>query len=327
LQKAFITGITGQDGSYLCELLLDRGYEVHGLVRDPARAAGGHLAPLLRDPALRDRRLFLHPGRIEDVDALCALVTRIAPTELYHLAGVSISRTHMHELLPLTEANGTIVVRLLDHLRTLATPPRFVLASSSEVFGRPVERPQTEATPLAPVTPYGVGKSLAQLAVGCARATFGLPAASAILFNHESPRRGSGFVTSKIADGVAAIKLGRARTLTLGNLAAERDWGWAPDYVAGMAALARQGCTQDVILATGELHTVEDFVRAAFGAAGLDWRAHVEFDPALVPAQEPARCCGNPARARTLLGWQNTVSFEAMVGRLVQARLERAQAA
>ena len=323
--KAFITGITGQDGSYLCELLLANGYEVHGLVRSPERAAAGHLRPLLQDPSIHNRRLFLHPGAIEDEPALGDLIARVAPEELYHFAGVSISRTHMQELAPLTEANGMIVTRLLDRLRRLPRPPRFVLASSSEVFGRPAECPQTEATPLAPVTPYGVGKGLAQLAVNCARATFGLPAASAILYNHESPRRGSGFVTTKIAEGAAAIKLGRARKLTLGNLRAERDWGWAPDYVEGMWRLARQGCGQDVILATGKLHTVEDFVRTAFAAVALDWRDHVETDPALVPGQEPARCCGNPARARTVLGWEAVVSFEELVRRLVEAALQRAQ--
>ena len=323
--KAFITGITGQDGSYLCELLLGQGYEVHGLVRDPARAAAGHLAPLLRDEALRGR-LVLHAGRIEDADGLGALASLVAPDEFYHLAGVTISRTHMQEMAPLTEVNGMIVTRLLDRLRALRQPPRFVLASSSEVFGRPAECPQTEATPLAPVTPYGVGKSLAQLAVHCARATFGLPAAAAILYNHESPRRGSGFVTSKIVEGAVAIKLGRSDKLTLGSLAAQRDWGWAPDYVDGLWRLARQGCTQDVILATGQLHSVEDFVRTAFAAVGLDWRDHVETDPALVPGQEPARCCGDPARARTLLGWQATVSFEELVRRLVEAALQRAQA-
>ena len=324
--KAFITGITGQDGSYLCELLLANGYEVHGLVRDPERAAGGYLRPLVQDPAIHQRRLFLHPGRIEDEAALGGLVEEIAPDEMYHFAGVSISRTHMNELAPLAEANGMMVVRLLDRLRQMPRPPHFVLASSSEVFGRPAACPQTEDTPLAPVTPYGVGKGLAQLAVHCARTTFGLPAAAAILYNHESPRRGAGFVTSKIVQGAAAIKLGRARKLTLGNLAAERDWGWAPDYIEAMWRLARQGCRQDVILATGTLHTVEDFVRVAFGAAGLDWRAHVEVDPSLVPKQEPARCCGNPARAKAVLGWQATVPFEEMVRRLVEAELARAQA-
>ena len=323
--KAFITGITGQDGSYLCELLLANGYEVHGLVRDPARAAAGFLRPLLADPAVADRRLFLHAGAIEDETRVGDLVARTAPDEFYHFAGVSISRTHMHELAPLAEANGMIVVRLLDRLQALPRPPRFVLASSSEVFGRPAVCPQTEDTPLAPVTPYGVGKGLAQLAVSCARATLGMPAASAILYNHESPRRGAGFVTSKIVRGVADIKRGRAQRLTLGNLAAERDWGWAPDYVEAMWRLARQGCAQDVILATGTLHSVEDFVRTAFAAAGLDWRAHVDVDPSLVPKQEPARCCGNPARARAVLGWRATVPFEELVRRLVEAALAGAQ--
>lgn len=324
--RALITGITGQDGSYLCELLLANGYEVHGLARDPQRAAGGHLRALLGDDAIRDRRLFLHRGAIEDEAALAELVARVAPDEFYHFAGVSISRTHMHELAPLTEANGMIVVRLLDRLRQMPRPPHFVLASSSEVFGRPAVCPQTEDTPLAPVTPYGVGKGLAQLAVHCARTTFGVPAAAAILYNHESPRRGAGFVTTKIVQGAAAIKLGRAQKLTLGNLAAERDWGWAPDYVEAMWRLARQGCRQDVILATGKLHSVEDFVRMAFAAVDLDWRQYVDVDPALVPRQEPARCCGDPARAKAVLGWQATVPFEELVRRLVEAALERAQA-
>ena len=319
MTKAFITGISGQDGSYLCELLLANGYEVHGLARSPEAAVRGNLRAVAGH-----ERLHLHAGAIEDADALCERVAQVAPQELYHLAGVSVSRAHEQQLAPVAEANGMVVVRLLDRLRRMREPPRFVLASSSEIFGRPRTCPQTEDTPLAPVTPYGVAKCFAQLAVGTARGTYGIPAAAAILYNHESPRRGAAYVTTKIARAVADIKLGRARRVTLGNLAAERDWGWAPDYAEGMWRLARQGCGEDVILATGKLHTVEQFADAAFAAAGLDWRAHVDLDPALVPEREPARCCGNAARAKALLGWQPTIGFEEMVRRLVTAALERA---
>lgn len=193
------------------------------------------------------------------------------------------------------------------------------------VFGRPIDCPQTETTPLAPVTPYGVGKGLAQLAVKCARVTYGLPAAAVILYNHESPRRSTAFVTMKVANAVANIRMGNALRLALGNLAAKRDWGWAPDYVEGMWQLAQDECSEDVILSTGKLHSVEDLVRTAFEAVELDWRNHVDVDTSLVSVEEPAYCCGNPARVKSFMGWRTTVAFDALVQRLVTAELERMQ--
>lgn len=320
---AFITGITGQDGSYLTELLLEQGYTIHGLIHRPDRLAASHLAPLLRDEAVIGKRLFLHNGSFEDSTHLRRIIVRAKPTEFYHLAGQSSPRISLEMPESTMESVGMGTLRILEILRDLDTPPRFLYASSSEVFGTPVQTPQTEETPMNPATPYGAAKALSQHMARIYRNAYGLQTCSAILYNHESPRRGAGFVTMKVARAVAAIKLGRQQGLTLGSLAGMRDWGWAPDYVRAMHLMLQQSSVDDFILATGKLHTVEQLVEFAFASADLDWRDHVRFDEALLTSVEPLAPCGDPSKARQLLGWESAVTLQEIMRRMVEAELER----
>jgi GDPmannose 4,6-dehydratase len=321
---AFITGITGQDGSYLAEYLLARGYVVHGLVRRPDALQASPIAPLVNNPAVMGKALFLHHGALEDAAALRRAVGAARPSEFYHLAGQSSPRMALESPEAAVASIGMGTLRVLEILRELTEPPRFLHASSSEVFGSPPCSPQDELTPLNPTTPYGVAKAFAQQMTKVYRTVHGLKACSAILFNHESPRRSDRFLPMKVARGVARIKKGLQADLTLGRLDGRRDWGWAPDYARGMALILQSGAADEFVLATGRLHSVEELVRAAFAAVDLDWRPHVAFDGRLVAAVEPAALCGNPAKAGRLLGWENTVPFEEMVVRLVRAELDRA---
>ncbi|MEI6862204.1 MAG: GDP-mannose 4,6-dehydratase [Verrucomicrobiota bacterium] len=323
MKRAFITGITGQDGSYLAELLLARDYEVHGLVHRPDALPGSNIGHLVGDPALLNKRLFLHNGSFEDATHLRRLISRAKPDEFYHLAGQSSPRISLDLPEATVDSVGMATLRLLEIIRDLASPTKFLYASSSEVFGSPPYSPQDELTPLNPTTPYGAAKALSQQLARIYRIAYRLPACSVILYNHESPRRSGNFVTMKIARAVARIKKGQQADLHLGSLAGQRDWGWAPDYVHGMWLMLQADPVDDFVLASGRLHSVSQLVERAFTVAGLNWKDYVKFDAALVTSVEPAASCGNPAKARRLLGWENTVPFDEMVSRLVSAELDR----
>ncbi len=321
--RAFITGITGQDGSYLCELLLAQGYEVHGLVHRPDALPASNIRHLVANPALLNQRLFLHNGAFEDATHLRRIISRARPNEFYHLAGQSSPRLSLELPESTVDSIGMATLRLLEILRDLPEPTKFLYASSSEVFGSPPHSPQDELTPLNPTTPYGAAKAFSQQMGRIYRIAYKLPACSVILYNHESPRRGGGFVTMKVARAAARIKRGLQQDLVLGSLDGRRDWGWAPDYVRGMWLMLQQKQVDDFILATGELHTVTDLVAQAFTCVGLNWRDYVRYDQNLVTTVEPMAPCGNASKAKRLLGWENTVPFTDMVSRLVESELQK----
>jgi len=321
--SAFITGITGQDGSYLAELLLEKGYDVHGLVHRPDALLASPIAHLVNDTAVMGRRLFLQNGAFEDATHLRRIISRAKPTEFYHLAGQSSPRLSLELPEATVDSIGMATVRLLEIIRDLPDPPRFLYASSSEVFGSPPHSPQDELTPLNPTTPYGAAKAFSQQMARVYRIAYKLRTCSVILYNHESPRRSPQFVTMKIARGVARIKRGLQKELALGSLEGRRDWGWAPDYVRGMWQMLQADPVDDFVLATGELHSVDEFVQLAFASVDLNWRDFVKFDQALITSVEPIAACGNPGKARRLLGWRNTVPFAEMAVRLVRAEYDR----
>jgi GDPmannose 4,6-dehydratase len=312
--RAFVTGIGGQDGSYLAERLLADGFEVHALTFE----ADG-------PPQHCPDRVVLHRGDLADVDAVRRLLLEVGPQEVYNLAAISSVAQSWKEPDLTFRVNGLGAAGLLEsalqvqeqHGHRVAV----VQASSAEIFGEPVHTPQDESTPLAPVSPYGAAKTFAHLAVGVYRGR-DLHAVSAILYNHESPRRPERFVTRKITATVAAIARGRADRLVLGNLDARRDWGWAPDYVDAMVRAARSTRASDYIVATGEGHSVRDFAAAAFNRAGIsDWEALLVSDPELFRPADATDLTGDASRARRELGWAPTVTFEEVVGRMVDADL------
>jgi len=321
--RAFITGITGQDGSYLAELLLEKGYEVHGLVHRPDALAGSNIRHLVSDARIINKTLFLHSGAFEDATHLRRLISKAQPDEFYHLAGQSSPRLSLELPESTVDSIGMATLRLLEILRDLPKPTKFLYASSSEVFGSPPHSPQDELTPLNPTTPYGAAKAFSEHMGRIYRIAYQLPSCSAILYNHESPRRGGGFVSMKIARAVARIKKGLQTELVLGSLEGKRDWGWAPDYVRGMWLMLQQKNVDDFVLATGELHSVQDLVTCGFECVGLNWRDHVRQDTSLFTTVEPVAPCGNPGKAKRLLGWSNTVPFETIVARLVEAELKQ----
>lgn len=325
MPKALITGITGQDGSYLTELLLEKGYEVHGVVRRTSSIERSRLDPLYQSPDIYGRRLFLHYGELSDPTTLRRIFWKTEPDEVYHLAGqshVGLSFEIPESTCEMT-AMGTL--RLLELLRDLPKPARFFHAASSEIFGKPSQVPQTEATPMAPVNPYGVAKAFATQMVSVYRATFGMFACNGILYNHESPRRGQNFVTRKICRAAAAIHAGRQKELLLGDTSAQRDWGFAPDYVRGMWLALQHDQPDDFIFATGELHTVQEVVEIAFQTAGLDWKQHLKRDERFLRPAESQRLVGDPSKARAILGWKPEHSFEDMIANMTQAELEAAR--
>jgi GDPmannose 4,6-dehydratase len=323
---AFITGITGQDGSYLADLLLGKDYLVHGLVHRPDSVGGSSIRHLVSNPKIMGKRLFLHNGSFEDATHLRRVINKAKPDEFYHLAGQSSPRISLELPEATVESVGMATLRLLEILRDLDEPTKFLYASSSEVFGSPPSSPQDELTPMNPTTPYGAAKAFSQHMARIYRIAYKLPTCSVILYNHESPRRGGHFVTMKIARAAARIKKGLQKDLELGSLSGRRDWGWAPDYVQGMWLMLQADTQDDFVLATGKLHTVEDLVEHAFGCLGLKWRDYVKFDPALVTTVEPVAPCGNPSKAQRLLGWKNSVGFEEMVERLVQSQMDKLDA-
>ncbi len=321
MPRALITGITGQDGSYLTELLLSNGYEVHGVVRRTSNLDRSRLHHLYHDAAIYGKRLFLHYAELDDATTFRRLLMKAAPDEMYHLAGqshVGLSFEIPESTCDMT-AMGTL--RLLEIIRDLPQRPKFFHASSSEIFGRPTQTPQDETTPFAPVNPYGCAKSFATQMVSVYRQTYGLFAVNGIMYNHESPRRGENFVTRKICRAAAAIRLGQQKELPLGDTTAQRDWGDARDYVCGMWLSLQHEQPEDFILATGQIHSVQEVVETAFGALGLDWRTFVKQDPRLLRPAEPMRLVGNAAKAKRLLGWEPKNSFGALIEEMTRAEL------
>ncbi len=313
---ALITGITGQDGSYLAELLLEKGYEVSGIVR---RTSAPNLS---RIEHLLDR-VSLHPADLLDQLSLIRVIEHVQPDELYNLAAMSFVPASWDQPMLTGEFNSQGVTRILDAIRTVKANIRLYQASSSEMFGKVREVPQTELTPFYPRSPYGVSKVFGHYITVNYRESYGLFACSGILFNHESPRRGLEFVTRKVSDGVARVKLGLADALSLGNLDACRDWGFAGDYVRAMWLMLQQDQPDDYVIATGVAHSVRDLVEVAFGRAGLDWQKHVRVDPALIRPAEVDHLIGDAGKARRVLGWQPTVDFKGLVEMMVDADLER----
>lgn len=320
-KKAFITGITGQDGSYLTELLLEQGYEVHGSVRRTSSLERSRLAHLYADPDIYDQRLFLHYADLDDPTTLRRILSRVQPQELYHLAGQS--HVGLSFEIPETTCDFTAMgtLRLLEILRDLPEPPRFFHATSSEIFGRPEQSPQTETTPIAPINPYGCAKAFATQMVRIYRESHGLFMVNGILYNHESPRRGENFVTRKICRAAAAIKLGKQSALTLGDTSALRDWGHARDYVRGMWLALNHDTPDDYIFATGTLHSVQQVIETAFAAVDLDWRDAVRFDAHFLRPAEPLRLVGDASKAAAKLGWSPTTSFQALIEEMTQTEL------
>lgn len=321
MPRALITGITGQDGSYLTELLLDRGYDVHGLVRRTSTLERSRLDHLYKNPTIYGRRLFLHYAELDDPTTLRRVLLAVAPDEIYHLAGqshVGLSFEIPESTCEMT-AMGTL--RLLEMIRDLKKPARLFHASSSEVFGEPATVPQDENTPFAPVNPYGCAKAFATHLVAVYRKTFGLFACNGIMFNHESPRRGENFVTRKICRAAAAIKLGLQKELLLGDTTAQRDWGDARDYVRGMWLALRHASAEDFVFATGQAHSVQDVVELAFSTVELDWRKFVKKDERLLRLAEPHRLVGNSAKAKRLLDWAPQTTFAQLMAEMTQAEL------
>ncbi len=315
-RTALITGVTGQDGSYLAELLLEEGYRVVGMVR---RASTENFERIAH---LRDR-LDLRQADLLDELSLIDLVRDVRPDEIYNLAAQSFVPTSWRQPVLTAEFDAVGVTRLLEAMRLAAPAARFYQASSSEMFGKVRETPQRETTPFHPRSPYGVAKVFGHYITVNYRESYDLFACSGILFNHESPRRGLEFVTRKVSDGVARVKLGLARELRLGNLDARRDWGFAGDYVRAMWLMLQQPTPDDYVVATGESHSVQDLVRIAFECVGLDWREHVVQDPALLRPAEVDHLIGDATKARTRLGWAPRVSFPELVEMMVRADIER----
>src|SRR3954468_18655359 len=315
-KRALITGITGQDGSYLAELLLAEGYEVFGMIRRLSAPNNWRIEHLLD-------RVTLLPADLLDQLSLLKVVDEVRPHEIYNLAAMSFVPASWDQPMLTGEFNSQGVTRLLDAVRRVDPTIRIYQASSSEMFGKVREVPQTELTPFYPRSPYGVSKVFAHYITVNYRESYNLFAVSGMLFNHESPRRGLEFVTRKVTDGVARIKLGLADALTIGNLDAQRDWGFAGDYVRAMWLMLQQERPEDYVISTGVSHSVRELIEIAFGHAGLDWQKYVRVDPALLRPAEVDHLLGDPAKARAELGWSPRVDFKQLVEMMVDADLER----
>jgi len=319
-KRAIITGITGQDGSYLAELLLSKGYDVVGVVRRSSSPNYWRIQNVLD-------RIRLRPADLLDQLSLIRLVDEEQPDELYNLAAMSFVPASWDQPMLTGEFNAQGVTRVLEAIRQVNPKIRLYQASSSEMFGKVREVPQTELTPFYPRSPYGVSKVFAHYITVNYRESYDLYAVSGMLFNHESPRRGLEFVTRKVTDAVARIKLGLADALLLGNLDTHRDWGYAADYVRAMWLMLQQPHADDFVVATGISHSVRDLVEVAFGHAGLDWRKYVGLDPRLIRPAEVEQLIGDSTKARSQLGWAPTVDFTGLVTMMVDADLERVAAA
>jgi GDPmannose 4,6-dehydratase len=322
VKKALITGITGQDGSYLAELLISKGYEVHGIIRRASTFNTGRLEPLYADPHLGKSRLHLHYGDMADASALARLIGKVQPEEVYNLAAQSHVRVSFDSPEYTADIVATGTVRLLEAIRETGIRPRFYQASSSEMFGRVQETPQTERTPFYPRSPYACAKVFSYWVTVNYRESYGLHASNGILFNHESPRRGETFVTRKITRAVAHIKAGLQDKLFLGNLEAKRDWGYAPEYVQAMWLMLQAEKPDDYVVATGETHSVREFLELAFSHAGLDWKDYLETDPRYFRPAEVDLLIGDSSKARRQLGWGPRTRFADLVKLMVDADID-----
>jgi GDPmannose 4,6-dehydratase len=322
MKRALITGITGQDGSYLADLLLEKGYEVHGIIRRASTFNTSRIDHLYADPHINGVRLFLHYGDLSDSVNLVKLLYDLKPDEIYHLGAQSHVRVSFD--IPEYTANITALgtIRILEAIREAGVRSRFCHAASSEMFGSAREVPQNENTPFWPRSPYGVAKVFSYWATVNYRESYGLLASNSIMFNHESPRRGETFVTRKISRAVAAIKHGLQKELYLGNLEAKRDWGYAPEYVEGMWRILQQDQGNDFVLATGETHSVREFAEAAFAHANLDWKEFVRYDPRYERPAEVDLLMGDASKAKKILAWEPKVRFHDLVKIMVEADME-----
>jgi len=318
---ALITGITGQDGSYLTELLLEKGYAVHGVVRRTSNLQRSRIEHLRCDEEIYDKRLFLHYGDLSDGTTLRRIFSKVQPAEVYHLAGQS----HVGLSFEIPESTcdeiGMATLRLLEIARDQTEPVKVYHASSSEIFGSAVESPQTETTPLLPSSPYGCAKAFATQLARVYRNSYGLFVCNGILYNHESPRRGENFVTRKIARAVARIACGLEDELVLGNLESRRDWGRAQDYVGAMWLMLQHERPDDYVVATGETHSVREFVEAAFALVNLPWEKYVKYNQAFDRPHDPIRLVGSAEKIRATLGWRPTGSFLELVREMVDAEV------
>ena len=320
-KTALITGITGQDGSYLAELLLEKGYSVHGVVRRTSNLLRSRIEHLRNDDNVYGKSLFLHYGDLSDVTTLRRIFSEVQPAEIYHLAGQSHVGLSFDIPESTCEEIGMATLRLLEIARDQPGPVKFYHASSSEIFGNATESPQTEETPLRPASPYGCAKAFATQLARVYRDSYGLFVSNGILYNHESPRRGENFVTRKIARAVARIARGLDHELSLGSLESRRDWGRAQDYVAAMWLILQQEKPGDYIVATGETHSVRDFVEAAFSVVKLPSEKYVKHNPAFDRPADPTQLVGSPKKIRRELGWRPGGSFADLVREMVEAEL------
>ena len=321
-KKALVTGITGQDGSYLAELLLAKNYEVHGIIRRASTFNTGRLDSIYADPHSGQSRLFLHYGDLSDASALARLIAKIQPEEVYNLAAQSHVRVSFDSPEYTADITGTGTVRLLEAIRETGIQPRFYQASSSEMFGLVQEVPQTEKTPFYPRSPYGCAKAYSYWITVNYRESYGLHASNGILFNHESPRRGETFVTRKITRALARIQAGLQDKLYLGNLDARRDWGYAKEYVEAMWLMIQQDKPDDYVIATNETHSIRDFLDVACNHAGLDWKKFVDIDPRYYRPAEVELLIGDYSKARKQLGWQPRTKFPDLVKLMVDADMQ-----
>jgi GDPmannose 4,6-dehydratase len=323
LKTALITGITGQDGSYLTELLLKKGYEVHGLVRRSSTIERSRLKHLYVDENINNKRLFLHYADLDDPTTIRRVITKVQPHEFYHLAGQS--HVGLSFDIPESTCDTTAIgtLRIMEILRDQPTPPKFLHASSREIFGTPTISPQDENTPVNPNSPYGCAKAFATQMAKIYRESHGLFFCNAICYNHESPRRGENFVTRKVTLAAARIKKGQQATLSLGDLNAARDWGYAKDYVQAMWLMLQQERPDDYVLATGESHTIRKLLEVAFSHVGLDWQNHVQIDDRFKRPADACQLLGNPAKSQQVLGWTRSVNFEGLVKLMVDADVVR----
>jgi GDPmannose 4,6-dehydratase len=326
MKKALITGITGQDGSYLADLLLAKGYEVHGIIRRASTFNTSRIDHLYQDPHVHGVRLFLHYGDLADSVQLVKLLYNLSPDEIYHLGAQSHVRVSFDIPEYTADVTGVGTIRILEAIREAGVKTRFYQASSSEMYGKVQAVPQTETTPFWPRSPYGVAKVFSYWATVNYRESYSLHANNGILFNHESPRRGETFVTRKISRAVARIKYGLESVLYLGNLDARRDWGYAPEYVEGMWLMLQQEKPDDYVLATKETHTVREFAQYAFAHADLDWKQYVKHDDRYERPAEVDLLIGDPAKAKKELGWEPKVRFQELVKIMVDADLNAVRA-
>jgi GDPmannose 4,6-dehydratase len=322
MTRALITGITGQDGSYLADLLIGKGYEVHGIIRRASTFNTSRIDHLYADPHINGVRLFLHYGDLADSVNLVKLLYDLKPDEIYHLGAQSHVRVSFDIPEYTSDVTGVSTIRILEAIRETGVHSKFYQASSSEMFGKAQAVPQTETTPFWPRSPYGVAKVFAYWAAINYRESYGLRVSNGILFNHESPRRGETFVTRKISRAVAAIKLGLQKELFLGNLNAKRDWGYAPEYVEGMWRILQSDKGEDFVLATNEAHTVREFVEAAFAHVNLDWKDYVKHDPRYERPAEVDLLLGDASKAKRILDWEPKVRFQELVRIMVDADVE-----